>query len=157
MTREKWKLIGWECLFLLICIILGCVAMGLQTIGKEYIGDHSSFIFSGHDYNYNVPAYVLGLIFFIGLSLLAYHLILRKKMVLLREGDMSLRFWFSVLAFLFAALMLGAFVYEMFAFVGLSNNLKPSWMFILTGFGWPGLTFFFMIIMMIRVGRIKSE
>ena len=45
-------------------------------------------------------------------------------------------------------LMLAVFVLELYAFLGMSNNLRPEWMMQFTIFGWPLLTFLFILAMM---------
>ena len=149
MQTEKGKLILREILFLLIAVALAGAFAMFQTIGKEFAGESSSFIFSSTNYDYNVLIYVLGVTLFLGGLLVTYHFLLKKYMPALKE-ESGIRVVFGVLAFLFSVVMLAVLAFALFAMVGMAGNLKPDWMMFLTVIGWPILTFTFMIGMMIR-------
>jgi hypothetical protein len=148
MQTEKGKLILREVLFLLIAVALASAAALIQTIGKEFAGESSSFIFSSTNYDYNVLSYLLGVALFIGGVLITYHFMLKKYMTALKE-DSGIRVAFGLLAFLLSAAMLAVIVFILFAMLGIAGNLKPDWMMLFTAIGWPVLTFLFMIVMMI--------
>ena len=148
MESTKAKLILREILFLLITVALAAVAAMIQTIGKEFSGKSSSFIFSSKNYDYNVLAYLLGMVLFLGGMWVAYHFLLKKRMVALTE-DGGTRVIFGVLAFLISAAMLAANAFTLFAMMGMGSSLKPDWMMLFTVIGWPIITFAFMIGMMI--------
>ena len=149
MQTEKGKLILREILFLLIAVALAGAFAMFQTIGKEFAGESSSFIFSSTNYDYNVLIYVLGMALFLGGLLVTYHFLLKKYMQALKE-ESGIRVVFGVLAFLFSVVMLAVLAFALFAMVGMAGNLKPDWMMLFTVIGWPILTFTFMIGMMIR-------
>ena len=149
MKSEKGKLILREILFLLIAVALAGAFAMFQTIGKEFVGESSSFIFSSTNYDYNVLIYVLGMALFLGGLLVTYHFLLKKYMPSLKE-ESSIRVAFGLLAFLFSVVMLAVLAFALFAMVGMAGNLKPDWMMFFTVIGWPILTFTFMIGMMIR-------
>ena len=149
MQTEKGKLILREILFLLIAVALAGAFAMFQTIGKEFAGESSSFIFSSTNYDYNVLIYVLGMALFLGGLLVTYHFLLKKYMQALKE-ESGIRVVFGVLAFLFSVVMLAVLAFALFAMVGMAGNLKPDWMMFFTVIGWPILTFTFMIGMMIR-------
>lgn len=149
MQTEKGKLILREILFLLIAVALAGAFAMFQTIGKEFAGESSSFIFSSTNYDYNVLIYVLGMALFLGSLLVTYHFLLKKYMPALKE-ESGIRVVFGVLAFLFSVVMLAVLAFALFAMVGMAGNLKPDWMMFFTVIGWPILTFTFMIGMMIR-------
>lgn len=149
MQTEKGKLILREILFLLIAVALAGAFAMFQTIGKEFAGESSSFIFSSTNYDYNVLIYVLGMALFLGGLLVTYHFLLKKYMPALKE-ESGIRVVFGVLAFLFSVVMLAVLAFALFAMVGMAGNLKPDWMMFFTVIGWPILTFTFMIGMMIR-------
>ena len=149
MQTEKGKLILREILFLLIAVALAGAFAMFQTIGKEFAGESSSFIFSSTNYDYNVLIYVLGMALFLGGQLVTYHFLLKKYMPALKE-ESGIRVVFGVLAFLFSVVMLAVLAFALFAMVGMAGNLKPDWMMFFTVIGWPILTFTFMIGMMIR-------
>ncbi len=154
MEPTKGKLILRELLFLLIAIALAAVAAMIQTIGKEFSGKSSSFIFSSTNYDYNILAYILGMVLFLGGLWVVYHFLVKKYMTALGE-DSGIRVAFGLLAFIFSAAMLAAIVFTLFAMVGMASNLKPDWMMLFTVIGWPILTFAFMIGMMIRACRAE--
>lgn len=149
MQTEKGKLILREILFLLIAVALAGAFAMFQTIGKEFAGESSSFIFSSTNYDYNVLFYVLGMVLFLGGLLVTYHFLLKKYMPALKE-ESGILVVFGVLAFLFSVVMLAVLAFALFAMVGMAGNLKPDWMMFFTVIGWPILTFTFMIGMMIR-------
>ena len=148
MQTEKGKLILREILFLLIAVALAGAFAMFQTIGKEFAGESSSFIFSSTNYDYNVLIYVLGMALFLGGLLVTYHFLLKKYMPALKE-ESGVRVVFGVLAFLFSVVMLAVLAFALFAMVGMTGNLKPDWMMFFTVIGWPILTFTFMIGMFV--------
>ena len=148
MQTEKGKLILREILFLLIAVALAGAFAMFQTIGKEFAGESSSFIFSSTNYDYNVLIYVLGMALFLGGLLVTYHFLLKKYMQALKE-ESGIRVVFGVLAFLFSVVMLAVLAFALFAMVGMAGNLKPEWMMFFTVIGWPILTFTFMIGMFV--------
>ena len=149
MKSEKRKLIFREILFLLIVVALAGMAAMIQTIGKEFAGNNSSFIFSSANYDYNVLIYNLGMAVFLGGMLVTYSFLLNKHMPVLKE-ESGIRVAFGLLAFFFSVTMVATNALALFAMVGMAGNLKPDWMMFFTVLGWPVLTFAFMIGMMIR-------
>ena len=149
MKSEKGKLILREILFLLIMIALAGVSAMIQTIGKDFAGKNSSFIFSSTNYDYNVLIYILGMVLFLGGMLVTYNFLMKKCMPVLKE-ESGIRVVFGLLAFLFSVVMLAVLVFTLFAMVGMAGNLKPDWMMLFTVIGWPILAFTFMIGIMIR-------
>ena len=145
---EKRKLILREILFLLLAVVFAGVSAMIQTIGKEFAGNSSSFIFSSINYDYKALAYTLGMVLFFGGILVMYHFLLKKYMTALEE-ESGIRVVFGLMAFLFSAAMLAVIVFALFAMVGVAGNLKPDWMMLFTVIGWPIITFAFMIGMMI--------
>lgn len=154
MKSTKGKLILREILFLLITVALAAVAAMIQTIGKEFSGKSSSFIFSSENFDYNAPVYLLGMLLFFGGMWVAYHFLMRKYMTALKE-DGGICVVFGILAFLFSAAMIAAHAFVLYAMVGTGVNLKPDWMMLFTVIGWPVITFAFMIGTMIRARREK--
>ena len=149
MKSEKGKLILREILFLLIMIALAGVSAMIQTIGKDFAGKSSSFIFSSTNYDYNVLIYILGMAVFLGGMLVTYSFLLKKHMPVLKE-ESGIRVAFGLLAFFFSVTMVATNALALFAMVGMAGNLKPDWMMLFTVIGWPILTFTFMIGIMIR-------
>ena len=149
MKSEKGKLILREILFLLIMIALAGVSAMIQTIGKDFAGKSSSFIFSSTNYDYNVLIYILGMVLFLGGMLVTYNFLMKKCMPVVKE-ESGIRVVFGLLAFFFSVTMVATNALALFAMVGMAGNLKPDWMMFFTVLGWPVLTFAFMIGMMIR-------
>ena len=77
--RSNLKIFGAEVLYLLASTIVAGLAALLQTVGRSYEGDYSSFIWSGSEYRYNPFFYMLGLALFVGFMIIAEVLVVRKK------------------------------------------------------------------------------
>lgn len=77
--RSNLKMFGAEVLYLLASTIVAGLAALLQTVGRSYEGDYSSFIWSGSEYRYNPFFYMLGLALFVGFMIIAEVLVVRKK------------------------------------------------------------------------------
>ncbi|MBR1773520.1 MAG: hypothetical protein IJ749_06430 [Eubacterium sp.] len=74
------KIFGAEVLYLLASTIVAGLAALLQTVGRSYEGDYSSFIWSGSEYRYNPFFYMLGLALFVGFMIAGYIFFLKKRM-----------------------------------------------------------------------------
>lgn len=155
MKMEKGHLILGEILFFLITVALASLAAMIQTVGKEFAGENSSFIFTSQNYHYNVPIYILGMALFFGGMVVAYHFLLKKYMKAMKD-EPGIRVLFGLLGFLFSAAMLAAVAFSLYARMGMASNLKPEWMMFFTVIGWPAITFVFIIGMMIRACRAHN-
>ncbi|MCQ2531250.1 MAG: hypothetical protein MJ093_00915 [Saccharofermentans sp.] len=139
------KLIAKECLFMLLLILVACVAALIQSLFKVYAGEYSSFIFSGTNYKYNRIMYVIGLfIFLAGLAGL-YTKLLDKDFVKLSQLSLVQKIVSLALLVVWAFVMVVAEVMTMFSMVlGMSRNLIPEFWLYVTVFGWPVLTLVFL-------------
>ena len=144
--KEKLKMFGAEAIYLLAATMVAALAAAIQTVGRTYIGDYSSFIWSGSEYSYNAIFYILGIILFVGSLVLGYRYFLKKRIVPFRDQSIPVRIVFIVLALLFAILMLAAVVFALFTVVGMNDNMRPEILMEITVFGWPILTFVFLLV-----------
>ncbi|MCR5109149.1 MAG: hypothetical protein K6B28_13425 [Lachnospiraceae bacterium] len=77
--RSNLKIFGAEVLYLLASTIVAGLAALLQTVGRSYEGDYSSFIWSGSEYRYNPFFYMLGLALFVVFMIIEEVLVVRKR------------------------------------------------------------------------------
>lgn len=148
--KEKLKMFGAEAIYLIAATMVAALAAAIQTVGRTYIGDYSSFIWAGSDYSYNYFFYALGLILFLGSIFAGYKFFLEKRITLLRDSGIAVRIIFPLIAAVFAILMLAAMVFTLFLIVGLNDNIRPTALMDVTGFGWPIFTLVFMLTIEIR-------
>ena len=144
--RSNLKMFGAEVLYLLASIIVAGLSALLQTVGRSYEGDYSSFIWSGSEYRYNPFFYVLGLALFVGFMIAGYIFFLKKRIHHLNEKGIIAKIFFWGIAVIFSLLMLAAIAFSLFLVVGMNDNMRPEWMLNMTGYGWPVFCLVFMII-----------
>lgn len=144
--KDSLKVIGSEALYLLVSSIVAGIAALIQLIGRTYVDDYSSFIFSGSNYRYNAFFYILGLTLFVGFMLTGYRFFLKEKISGLRQSGVALKIVFPVIAVVFALLILAVIVLCYLLITGLNDNMKPEILFQITGFGWPIFSLVLMII-----------
>ena len=140
------KMFGAEALYLLASVIVAGLASLLQMAGRTYEGDYSSFIWSGSEYRYNAFFYMLGMTLFVCFMIAGYRFFLKERISALGQAGIAPKIIFPVIAVIFAVLMLAAIVLVLFLMTGLTDNMRPDWMLILTCFGWPVFTLTFMIV-----------
>lgn len=148
--KDNLKVFGFEALYLLAMVIVACISSLMQLVGRKYVGEYSSFIFSGNNYDYNVFFYFLGLASFIGFMFIWYKFFLNKKISELSSVEIGVKIVFPLIALLFSALMLIAILVILIVVSGFDNMLPES-MFKFTLFGWPVICFVFMIFVEIAV------
>ena len=151
--KDNLKMFGAEVLYLLASVIVAGLATMLQTVGRAYDGDYSSFIWSGSEYRYNPFFYMLGLALFVGFMIAGYSLFLKKRISHLNQTGIIPKIVFLGVSVIFSLLMLAAIVFCLFLITGLTDNLRPDWMLYMTGFGWPIFCFVFMIIVEVLAVR----
>jgi len=144
--KDNLKMFGAQSLYLTGAIAAAAVSSLLQTVGRTYLGDYSSFIWSGSEYSYNAIFYILGIILFVGSLVLGYRYFLKKWIVPFRDQSIPVRIVFIVLALLFSILMLAAVVFALFTVVGMNDNMRPEILMVITVLGWPILTFVFLLV-----------
>lgn len=149
--KRFWIIIGKESLYMLAMSLIACVAALIQTIAKKYVGDYSSFIFSGSNYQYNFVLYACGLLLFVGAAILLYKLILAKDFKKIDEITIPLRIVIWLMLVIWGIVMLAAIVFVLFmCILGLSNNLLPGFCLAVTMFGWPILIVIFLVVMSVK-------
>ena len=153
--RSNLKIFGAEFLYLLASTIVAGLAALLQTVGRSYEGDYSSFIWSGSEYRYNPFFYMLGLALFVGFMNAGYIFFLKKRMIYLNQKGITPKIVFLGVAVIFSLLMIATIVFGLFLMTGLTDNMRPNWMLNMTGFGWPVFCLVFMIIAEVLVVRKK--
>ena len=147
------KLYGFEGLFLLFACVIAALSCMIQCIGRDFLQDYSSIIFSGSLYKYNIVFYIIGLIVFISSLFSADKMFFRKKISSLGEPGLPRKIVWGVIAALFGVLMIIALSASLFLILGLNDNMRPEILFNLTGFGWPIFTFLYMIYIAIAESR----
>lgn len=154
ITRKKFfKLIGFECLYMLIITLVAGGATWVQTLFNRYVDSYSGVIFAGNIYQYNGWMYMMGTgIYFV----FAYFLYRR------------FRVWFAVIAELHTILKVMAWVVILvwgvimcitefcvlfISVLGLSNDLGPEMWMLFTTIGWPLVTVFFWCVLFIKKAK----
>lgn len=155
--RVKLKLLGMEVLYSLIGTAIALIAYTMQQVGREHIGNHSSFIFAGEDYQYHPIAYLTGIVVFVGTLAFLYRFLLREKTDLLKEKGIALKLIWVVIALFFALAQLLGLAATAFMILGFGDNMTPDWLFLLTHFGWPIGYFGFMTGIMIMKVRDQRK
>lgn len=148
--KDNLKVHGFEALYLLAMVIVACISSLMQLVGRKYVGEYSSFIFSGNNYEYNIFFYFLGLAVFIGLMFILYKYFLNKKISGLSSAEIGVKVVFPIIALLFSALMLIAILVILIVVSGFDNMLPES-MFEFTLFGWPIICMVYMIFVEVTV------
>lgn len=144
-AKEIFRALGIESLFMLLEIVIACIATFVQTLLKQYIDDYSGFIWSGSNYQYNYFMYFLGIVFWVGASILLYK---KFEKHIMKFSSMGLAKIILILVLLiWGVVMCYSEFFVIFVMVlGLSNNLGPDALFILTLIGWPLITVIFLAV-----------
>ncbi|MBO4415971.1 MAG: hypothetical protein J5824_08340 [Lachnospiraceae bacterium] len=150
MAKKYLKLLGMECLYLITLVVVACLAGLVQFIGRKYIGDHSSFIFSGSDYSYNVFAYLAGILLFAGYIFLTYKKLVNKHEVKIAEFTWQLKLILILVMLLFCFAMFICIAMEFFVILGFGDNMKPEILLVVTAVGLPAATAVYMSVIVIR-------
>ena len=140
------KVYGAEALYLLSSVLVAGASTFIQTIGKVYVGEHSSFIFKGNDYTYNPLFYWLGLSLFVSFMITGYVFFLRKRISALSRSGIASKIFFTIIAVIFSVLMLVVNVVCYISILGLGDNLRPEKLLGITIFGFPLFCLILMIV-----------
>ena len=136
---------GSICLYMILTILSACLCGLVQTLGKVYLGQWSSFVSNGDNFRYNYVVYFIGLVLFLASLNILYKLILKKKFESTEfySTDKTVAVIIVVVGciLMFAALIMGAF-----AVLGMTDNLGPYVLFYLTLIGWPVGTLIYMLV-----------
>ncbi len=157
MGKKFFKLLGIECLYLLGAILAAMVGSMIQLIGKEYIGEHSSFIFRGDVYKYNTFAYIVGIVVFAEFILLCHKYLVRKFAANISELHPALKVVYMLVTPLFGILMFMGLLSVLYILLESGDALSPEILFGITVAGWPVVTVIYMFIVIILNWKTKTE
>ena len=149
-NKNFLKFVGQESLFLLKAVFIAVVTNLIQFIGRKYEGDYSSFMFAGSNYRYNPFFYILGHALFFAFWAVAYGRFWKNMQEEIKNFKTSKIVGVCLIALAFAFTMLVALVFCNLALLGLVDNMKPEFLFDFTVFGWPIVTFAYMILIVIQ-------
>lgn len=142
------KIIGIEFGVMLLITAAAAFALYVQYWGKKYIGEYSSILFSGDSYEYNLFAYLGGIVLYIGCLLLFYFKMLRSHIKKLTEYGIGYKIIACLLCIIVSFAMLAALAIVNFITLGW-NTIDPNILNLLTVFGWPIMTALLIEAMMI--------
>ncbi|MBQ9609664.1 MAG: hypothetical protein IJV15_09520 [Lachnospiraceae bacterium] len=149
-NKDFLKFVGQECLFLLKAVFIAVVTNLIQFIGRKYEGDYSSFMFAGSNYRYNLFFYILGHVLFFAFLIVAYGRFWKNMQEEIKNYNTLHIVGLCIIALVFAFGMLVALVFCNLALLGLVDNMKPEFLFDVTLFGFPIVTFAYMILIVIQ-------
>lgn len=152
MNQKKtfFRILGFESLYMMILTLTATLSALLQTAFAKYSGHYSSFIFSGTNYKYNNPMYMLGVVIYFGIAFLLYKILFEKHFKRLSDLNIPLRIVLWIVLIIWGVVMVFAEALALFVFIlGLSNNLTPGFLLFLTLFGFPAVTLIYLFVMMI--------
>ncbi len=156
MGKKYFRLLGTECLYLLATILAAMVGNMIQFIGREYIGEHSSFIFRGDVYKYNTFAYITGIFVFAEFVLLCHKRIVKKFTGNISDLHPALKVSYMLVVPLFGVLMFMSLLSELYFLLETGDAMSPEILFGITVVGWPVIMSVYMIIL-IALKWKKSE
>ena len=146
-----------ELLLLLMITATACIACPIQFIGKKDTGKDSGFLFPSSVYQYNIFAYILGLLLFIAVVVLTYRFAVRRYTSSIQDVSTASKVIMILFALIFAFLMFVGIFFETLLFLGLSGNARPESLLMLTGFGWPVATFLYILILIVLNWKPRRE
>lgn len=150
IKNKFFKLLGYESLYMLIVTLVASGAALFQTILKKFDGTYSSFIFSGDIYKYNIFMYLLGIAIFLATVFSLYKL-WKKNFDVFAELSILLKIVVCIVLIIWGFIMfIGMFALLFFTVLGLSNDLRPDYLFIFTVVGWPIVTVLFLGVQLFR-------
>lgn len=135
---------GFIILYMLLLIPMACLCEYIQTLGKTFIGNYSSFIFSGKNFEYNYLMYFLGLVIY-ACSVYFIYKLLKKRLdiIILSRTEKFLSVVFVLIG---GILMFAAMIYVLFLMFGMTGNMNPEALLWITVAGWPVGTMIFLFI-----------
>ncbi len=154
--KERFKILGFECLYTLLMIVTSVVFNLIQFAGKKLIASNQGTIFGGNDYRYNPIAYIAGLLLF-GFTLwFLYDWVLKKHLAGIVNTGLIFKTCYSLLSAFFCIVMFFVMIVEYLFILGFNDNIYPELLSFITAFGWPAVTFIFTVVMMI-LASLKKE
>lgn len=137
LKTEKYKLIGFECLILVLANVVGVAAMYLQMLGRTFIDRTDSFLFWSDNYQYNYVAYATGWVLFLAYLIVSYIFLLRRPMIWMKNYGAGCKILYVFLALFFCFIMIFVLVLFMFFKLGLTENMLPENLLLVTIYGFP--------------------
>ncbi|MBR2282880.1 MAG: hypothetical protein IJ874_00445 [Ruminococcus sp.] len=144
MNRSHFRLLGVECLYMILNTIIACISAALQFVGRKYQGSYSDIIFSGSVYSYNAFFYILGLGVFILYIFLSYRFFFSRSMKRVETINVPFGLLYFFAAIILSLAMLAALIFELFVLLGLTDYMKPAFFENLTCFGFPSAVLLYM-------------
>ena len=148
--KDKTKVIGFECLYLILLIAASIACDAIQFIGKKLVSDYSDLIFAGSEYKYNPFTYFIGAAIFLVCMYSLYYWILKKRIDELGKTGIGFIIIYSLFALAFSLIMFGIHAVELVLLLEINNNILPEFCQFLTTFGWPVITFFFTLGVLLK-------
>ena len=154
--KEKLKILGFECIYIVSIIVTSIVYNLIQFAGKKFIASNTDVLFGGNDYRYNSLAYIVGVILF-GFTLWFLHeWILKKHLEDIVKTGLIFKTVYTLISLFFCIVMFFIQIGEYLILLGLNDNIYPELLTFITFFGWPVAAFIFMIVRMI-LASLKKE
>ena len=129
-------------LYMVLTVLSAGLCFFIQTLGKEFLGQWSGFLFAGDSFRYNYVMYVIGLaVFCTSLSLMYKHIV-QKKLETYSINKVAA----VIVVILMCIVMFAALLFESFVILGMNSSLKPEVLFYITVIGWPIGTMIYMFV-----------
>ena len=129
-------------LYMVLTVLSAGLCFFIQTLGKEFLGQWSGFLFAGDSFRYNYVMYVIGLAIFCTSLILMYKYIVQKKLETYSINKVAA----VIVVILMCIVMFAALVFVSFVILGMNSSLKPEVLFYITIFGWPMGTMIYMFV-----------
>lgn len=129
-------------LYMVLTVLSAGLCFFIQTLGKEFLGQWSGFLFAGDSFRYNYVMYFIGLAIFCTSLSLMYKYIVQKKLETYSINKVAA----VIVVILMCIVMFAALVFESFVILGMNSSLKPEVLFYITIFGWPIGTMIYMFV-----------
>lgn len=135
---------GFLILYMVLLIPIACLCEYIQTLGKTFIGNYSSFITSGDNFEYNYLMYVVGFVIYAGAVYILYRLMKKRVDITVFSG--AEKFGAVAVVLFFGILMFAAMIFVLFLMFGMTSNINPEALLWITVAGWPVGTMIFLFI-----------
>ena len=129
-------------LYMVLTVLSAGLCFFIQTLGKEFLGQWSGFLFAGDSFRYNYVMYVIGLAVFCTSLILMYKYIVQKKLETYSINKVAA----VIVVIIMCIVMFAALVFESFVILGMNSSLKPEVLFYITVIGWPMGTMIYMFV-----------
>ena len=136
---------GIICLYMLFVIIAACLCGYVQTLGKVYIGQWSTFISNGKNFRYNYIIYFIGFVLFFGVMIMLYKMLIKKHLetTVLYRGD---KIFAIIVTIIGCVIMFASLVFESLLLFGMTDNIGPEVLVYMTVIGFPMGTMGYLIL-----------